>query len=408
MPTGLPMPHWPEFSLALARDVLPSAFTIAFLAGIEALLSAVGRRRHDRLSSPLRPGAGRHGRRQYRLGGLRRPAGHRRDRPHRDQRPRRRADAAGRHAATPYFCSLFLLLAGDLIAFVPMATLAAVLLMVAWGMSEAGRFRSPAAQRPGERALLLLTFLLTILVDLTVAIGVGVTLAALLFMRRMSEHAGLVAGGSGRGARATGPAAAGRRGAAFHRPDLLRRGQRDDRGAAPRRPAARARSCSGWSWSPISTRPAPARSKPSCARRRGGGTEVWLCGMQRQPLDFLARMTPSFAGARRALTYEGTLRRLALPSSHGAMSVLLTGSSGWLGRFLAPRLRQEGHEVVGLDVAPGRRHAGHRLGRRAAARRACCSSSRRSTPSSMPARCTSPTSSAIRRRPSSTSTSPAR
>lgn len=35
------------------------------------------------------------------------------------------------------------------------------------------------------------------------------------------------------------------------------------------------------------------------------------------------------------------------------MRVLLTGSSGWLGRFLAPRLRQEGHEVTGLDVAPG-------------------------------------------------------
>src|SRR6185436_895240 len=41
MPTGLPSPHLPSFSIALARDVLPSAFTIAFLAGIEALLSAV-------------------------------------------------------------------------------------------------------------------------------------------------------------------------------------------------------------------------------------------------------------------------------------------------------------------------------------------------------------------------------
>src|SRR5688500_14938950 len=35
------------------------------------------------------------------------------------------------------------------------------------------------------------------------------------------------------------------------------------------------------------------------------------------------------------------------------MRILLTGSSGWLGRFLAPRLKQEGHEVTGLDVAPG-------------------------------------------------------
>ena len=43
----------------------------------------------------------------------------------------------------------------------------------------------------------------------------------------------------------------------------------------------------------------------------GGGTDVWLCGMQRQPLDFLARMDPPFAGARRSLTYEGALHRLA-------------------------------------------------------------------------------------------------
>src|SRR4051794_1375762 len=47
-----------------------------------------------------------------------------------------------------------------------------------------------------------------------------------------------------------------------------------------------------------------------------------------------------FAGLRRGLTYS-------------PMRVLLTGSSGWLGRFLAPRLRAAGHEVVGFDVAPG-------------------------------------------------------
>ena len=65
-----------------------------------------------------------------------------------------------------------MLVAGDLLALVPMAR--AVLLMVAWGMSEADL--APCSSDPGERALLILTFLLTILVDLTVAIGVGVTL----------------------------------------------------------------------------------------------------------------------------------------------------------------------------------------------------------------------------------------
>ena len=40
------------------------------------------------------------------------------------------------------------------------------------------------------------------------------------------------------------------------------------------------------------------------------GAEVWLCGLRRGPLDFLARMEPRYAGARRTLTYEGALRRL--------------------------------------------------------------------------------------------------
>ena len=90
------------------------------------------------------------------------------------------------------FLLAFLLVAGRLIAQVPMAALAAVLLVVAWGMSEVDRFHSLLLMDAGERALLLLTFGLTVFVDLTVAIGVGVTLASLLFMARMSETAGLL------------------------------------------------------------------------------------------------------------------------------------------------------------------------------------------------------------------------
>jgi SulP family sulfate permease len=68
-----------------------------------------------------------------------------------------------------------------------MAVLAAILLMVAWGMSEARRFILLMRMPGGERGVLVLTFLLTIFVDLTVAIAVGVTLASLLFVARMSE-----------------------------------------------------------------------------------------------------------------------------------------------------------------------------------------------------------------------------
>jgi SulP family sulfate permease len=82
---------------------------------------------------------------------------------------------------------LFVLFATDLMAYVPMATLAAILFMVAWGMSEYQRFLRLLRMSNDDRAVLLLTFGLTVLVDLTVAIGVGITLAALLFMMRMSQ-----------------------------------------------------------------------------------------------------------------------------------------------------------------------------------------------------------------------------
>jgi SulP family sulfate permease len=46
---------------------------------------------------------------------------------------------------------------------------------------------------------------------------------------------------------------------------------------------------------------------------RGSGAEVWLCGLRRGPLEFLARMDPPYAGARRTLTYQGALTRLTEP-----------------------------------------------------------------------------------------------
>jgi SulP family sulfate permease len=84
------------------------------------------------------------------------------------------------------FLLLFVVFAGDLMKFVPMAALAAILLLVAWGMSELERIVILMRMPKGDRVVLVLTFLLTVLVDLTVAIGVGVTLASLMFMARMS------------------------------------------------------------------------------------------------------------------------------------------------------------------------------------------------------------------------------
>jgi sulfate permease, SulP family len=189
MHSGIPPPQLPGFSLTLLQQMLPSAFTIAFLGGLEALLSAVvadGMTGFSHRSGQELVGQGVANIASALFGGL--PATGALARTATNIRAGGRTPLAGIFHAL--FLLLFLVIAGTYIAHVPMAALAAILLVVAWGMSEANRFRSLLRMDVGERALLLLTFALTVLVDLTVAIGVGVTLASLLFMSRMSETAG--------------------------------------------------------------------------------------------------------------------------------------------------------------------------------------------------------------------------
>lgn len=312
MPTGLPVPALPEFSLGLAREVLPSAFTIAFLAGIEALLSAVvadGMTGYRHRSGQELVGMGVANIASAAFGGL--PATGAIARTATNVRAGGRTPVAG--MAHAIFLLAIMMTAGPLIAYVPMATLAAVLLMVAWGMSEIGRVRALLRSDAGERALLVLTFLLTVLVDLTVAIGVGVTLAALFFMQRMSEHAGLVPvdpdeDPEQRAAlpadvevlRFTGPIFFG---VASDMIEALRRVGRSPRAIILRMEEVPYIDATG------------ANAIETFVRQaRRVGTEVWLCGMKRQPLDFLARMEPPYAGARRTASYEGALKRLAAPA----------------------------------------------------------------------------------------------
>ncbi|WP_447952865.1 SulP family inorganic anion transporter [Sphingopyxis chilensis] len=186
MPAGLPMPTVPEISFAKITAVLPSAFTIAFLAGIEALLSAVvadgmAGTRHRSNQELIGQGVANIGSALF--GGL--PATGAIARTATNIRSGAKTPVAGiMHAV---FLLLFILFGTDLMAYVPMAALAAILFMVAWGMSEYQRFLALLRMPNSDRAVLLLTFGLTVLVDLTVAIGVGVTLASLLFMARMAE-----------------------------------------------------------------------------------------------------------------------------------------------------------------------------------------------------------------------------
>lgn len=84
-----------------------------------------------------------------------------------------------------------ILLLADLLAWLPMASLAALLLRVAWNMSETRHFMRIVRVAPSDDKTILLTcFLLTVLFDMTVAVAVGISLAAFLFIRRSIERAG--------------------------------------------------------------------------------------------------------------------------------------------------------------------------------------------------------------------------
>jgi SulP family sulfate permease len=186
LPRTLPVPHLPEISWLQVKAVLPSAFTIAFLAGVESLLSAViadgmTGRRHRSNCELVAQGIANFSSTLF--GGL--PATGALARTATNVRAGARSPIAGMLHAV--FLLIFMLALGTLIKLIPLASLAAVLVIVAWNMSEIDHFRHFMRAPLGDRVILLLTFVLTVLVDLTVAIGVGVVLAALMFMHRMAE-----------------------------------------------------------------------------------------------------------------------------------------------------------------------------------------------------------------------------
>lgn len=184
--SGFPLPEWPSWNLAKIKDVIPSAFTIAFLAGIEALLSAVvadGMTGYKHRSNQELVGQGFANMASALFGGL--PATGAIARTATNIKAGAKTPMAGVfHAA---FILLFMLVAIDVISFVPMAVLAAILFIVAWSMSEIDHFIHIFRLSPADRNVMVLTLFLTVLVDLTVAIGVGVTLASLLFIRHMTQ-----------------------------------------------------------------------------------------------------------------------------------------------------------------------------------------------------------------------------
>jgi SulP family sulfate permease len=187
VPRTLPLPTLPDFDLGKVQAVMPDAITIALLAGIESLLSAVVAdgmtgRRHRSNCELVAQGIANLG--SSLIGGL--PATGAIARTATNIRAGGRTPVAGiLHAV---FLLGFVLVAAPILSYVPLAALAAILAYVAWNIGEFGHIRQILTTAPlGDRAVLVVTFLLTVLFDLTVAIEVGVVLAAFLFMHRMAE-----------------------------------------------------------------------------------------------------------------------------------------------------------------------------------------------------------------------------
>jgi SulP family sulfate permease len=186
IPSSIPMPRLPHITLAAFNTLIGPAFAIAMLGAIESLLSAVvsdgmigGRHRSNmelvaqgiaNLATPI-------------FGGI--PATGAIARTATNVKNGGRTPVAGIvHSLTLLVITLA---AAQWAALIPMATLAAILVVVAYHMSEWRTFRTELRSPRSDVAVLLATFSLTVLVDLTVAIEVGMVLAAFLFIRRMAE-----------------------------------------------------------------------------------------------------------------------------------------------------------------------------------------------------------------------------
>lgn len=183
IPHSLPMPELPPVSWEQVKALIPSAFIIAFLAGIESLLSAVVAdgmtgRRHRSNGELVAQGVANFSSALF--GGM--PATGALARTATNIRSGARSPVSGMlHAG---FLLFFMIALGPLIVFIPLASLAAILVVVAWNMSDIDRFRHLLRASASDRSVLLLTFGLTVLVDLTVAIPVGVVLASFLKLKK--------------------------------------------------------------------------------------------------------------------------------------------------------------------------------------------------------------------------------
>ncbi len=186
IPAMLPTPVWPEITFEKLRLLLPDAITIATLAAIESLLSAVvadgmAGSRHKPNAELLGQGIANVASGLF--GGL--PATGAIARTATNVKAGARTPVAGMMHAVWLF--VFMLLLAPLIIKVPLAALAAILMVVAWNMSEIKHVREIMKAPKTDRVVLIVTFLLTVLVDLNFAIQAGIALASILFIDSMMK-----------------------------------------------------------------------------------------------------------------------------------------------------------------------------------------------------------------------------
>ena len=183
LPGQLPWPQLPDLSLPRIVELLPSAFVIAFLAGVESLLSAMDADRM--IEGKHRPNAELTAQGAANIGsalfaGL--PATGAIARTAMNIKAGGKTPVAGIvHAAA---ILLVMLLAAPLAGYLAMPALAALLIVTAWNMTEPHKWGEYARGRTSDVLLLLLTLVLTVVVDLTVAIGVGVSVGLALRLSR--------------------------------------------------------------------------------------------------------------------------------------------------------------------------------------------------------------------------------
>jgi SulP family sulfate permease len=188
IPRSLPFPSFPSFSIPAEKfkEILIDGITIAFLGGIESLLSAVigdgmigGRHRSN--CELIAQGIANFA--SVIFGGI--PATGAIARTAANIKTGAQTPMAGMiHALVLYFILYFL---APVVSQIPLAALSAILVMVSWNMSEADHFIRLLKSPYEDRMILLIAFFLTVFVDITVAISVGMILASFFFMKNMSQ-----------------------------------------------------------------------------------------------------------------------------------------------------------------------------------------------------------------------------